>query len=66
MQNEKRNMISNQECIYLKNQNKKSYTIFINKDILYRTKYILTICFIIVFSIHFELLEINNEIRLFE
>ena len=32
MQNEKRNMISNQECIYLKNQNKKSYTIFINKD----------------------------------
>jgi len=66
MQNEKRNMISNQECIYLKNQHKKSYTIFINKEILYRTKYILIIFFIIVFSIHFELLEINNEIRLYE
>ena len=42
MQDEKKNMISNQECIYSKNKYKKSYSIFINKDILSRIKYILT------------------------
>ena len=35
-------------------------------ELLSKIKYILIICFIIIFRIHIELIEINNEIKLYE
>ena len=61
-------MFSKQKINYLKNQKKKTYTHtnFIRKEILSKIKYILIIFFIIIFRIHVELIEINNEIKLYE
>ena len=64
MQDEQSNMLSLQKINYLKNHEKKAYTYtnIINKEVLSKIKYILIICFIIIFRTHVELIEINNEI----
>ena len=68
MQDEQSNMLSLQKINYLKNHEKKAYTYtnIINKEVLSKIKYILIICFIIIFRTHVELIEINNEIILYE
>ena len=64
MQDEKSNMVSNQIKIALKNKLKKACIEFINKEAL--IKYIFIICFIIVFILQIEYIEIDNEIQLYE
>lgn len=64
MQDEKNNMLSNQIKIALKNKLKKACIEFLNKEAL--IKYILIICFIIVFNIQIGYIEIDNEIQLYE
>ena len=64
MQNKKKNMISNQIKIALKNKPKKAYIEILNKAAL--IKYIFIICFIIiVFNIIIRYIETDNEIQLY-
>lgn len=65
MQDEQSNMLSIKGKINLRSQRKKAYR-FLDKQNISSIKYILMICFIIVFSIHIEIIEINNEISLYE
>ena len=66
MQEKNYNMISNEKKNSLKNKVRKEYFIFLDKDILSNIKYIFLIFFIIVLNNHFEFIEIDNEITLYE
>ena len=65
MQDEQSNMLSIKGKINLKSQRKKAYK-FLDKQNISSIKYIFMICFMIVFNIRIEIIEINNEISLYE
>ena len=65
MQDEQSNMLSIKGKINLKSQRKKAYK-FLDKQNISSIKYIFIICFMIVFNIRIEIIEINNEISLYE
>jgi len=66
MHEENFNMLSKDKRNYLKNQLRKAYITFLNKEIIANIKYIFIIFFIIVFNYLFEYIEIDNEISLYE
>ena len=66
MHGENCNMLSKEKINNLKNQLRKAYITFLNKEIISNIKYIFIIFFIIVFNYHFEYIEIDNEISLYE
>ena len=59
MHGENCNMLSKEKINNLKNQLRKAYITFLNKDIISNIKYIFIIFFIIVFNYHFEYIEID-------